>query len=111
MKIFLLIGLIGATWQWESEIDQQQHPAEIMFSATLVPIVQLTFNEHWRGNEGIAEGTYMNTGTQERYAFAVPITHDHPTILVPDGLDGMNQEIGVAYVSLQDIGTPVAMGD
>jgi hypothetical protein len=111
MKLLLLASLFGATWVANDTQDMNRQAPSMVFSCTIVSSVSLAFEEHWRGTEGIADGTYSNTATQEYYAFMVPITRDHPTILVPDGLDGMNQEIGVAYVSLQDIGTPVAMGD
>lgn len=98
--IWLAILAIAATWQTD---DIERGNAQVAFSATIVPVVSVEWDEYWRGDQGIASGNYQDP--DRRVAFVVPLKRGQPIVLAPDMPSGWRD--GVQYAGLEDYATEV----
>lgn len=91
----LALILLAATWQTD---DIEHDRASLAFSATLVPVVSVEWNEYWRGDQGIAAGHYQDP--DRRVSFVVPLNRGQLVVLSPDMPSGVRD--GVRYAGLEE---------
>jgi hypothetical protein len=94
----LAMAILAATWVG-SDTDPPQ--GQLTFSATLVPVVSVEWEEHWRGDQGIAAGHYQDQ--DRRVAFVVPLKRGEAVVLSPDFPSGVRD--GVRYAGLDEYAT------
>jgi hypothetical protein len=94
----LAMAALAATWVGS---DTEPPQGQLTFSATIVPVVSVEWEEYWRGNQGIAAGHCQDQ--DRRVAFVVPLVRGQVVVLSPDMPSGVRD--GVQYAGLEDYTT------